>query len=78
MPTVEIVDGIKINIYSNEHPPPHFHAIYAGFEAMIEISTLEVLKGKLPSNQFRKIKKWANEHQNALVDIFKQLNPNLL
>lgn len=57
MPTVEIIDGIKINIYSNEHLPPHFHAIYGSHEAMIEIVSLEILKGKLPNNQLKKNKK---------------------
>ncbi len=40
MPTIEIIDGIKINIYSNEHSPPHFHAIYGEYEAMIRIEDL--------------------------------------
>lgn len=77
MPTVEIIDGIKINIYSNEHLPPHFHAIYGSHEAMIEIVSLEILKGKLPNNQLKKIKRWAVENKNALNIIFEQLNPNL-
>jgi hypothetical protein len=29
MATVAIVDGIKIQFYNEEHPPPHFHAEYA-------------------------------------------------
>ena len=77
MPTVEIIDGIKINIYSNEHPPPHFHVIYGGDEAMIGITSLEILKGSLPNKQFKKITKWAFVHQKALALIFEQLNPNL-
>lgn len=78
MPTIEIIDGIKVNIYSNEHPPPHFHAIYGEHEAMIKIVDLETERGMLPNKQYKKIKKWASKHQNALNEIFKQLNPNLL
>jgi hypothetical protein len=26
MPTVKTIDNIKIDIYSRDHPPPHFHA----------------------------------------------------
>ena len=77
MPTIEIVDGIKINIYSNEHPPPHFHAIYGEYEALIRISDLEIEKGKLPNKQYKKIRAWAGKYQDALDDIFKQLNPDL-
>jgi hypothetical protein len=27
MPVVAIVDGVKIEFYPDEHPPPHFHAL---------------------------------------------------
>ena len=33
MPVVAIVDGVKIEFYPDEHPPPHFHARYAEFVA---------------------------------------------
>lgn len=29
MPTIKIIDSIKIDIYSREHLPPHFHALFA-------------------------------------------------
>ena len=31
-----------------DHPPPHFHALYAEHEALIDIRTLEVIEGDLP------------------------------
>jgi Domain of unknown function (DUF4160) len=37
MPTVAIIDGIKINLYYDEHPPTHFHAEYAEHVAMIDL-----------------------------------------
>ena len=48
MPTVAIVEGVKIQFYANEHPPPHFHAVYAEFRAQIAIDDLRMLKGGLP------------------------------
>lgn len=35
-PAIKIIDAIKIDVYSREHPPPHFHAIYAEYEELIE------------------------------------------
>lgn len=78
MPTIEIIDGIKINIYSNEHPPPHFHAIYGEYEAMIRIEDLEIEKGLFPKKQYKKVQNWAKEYQNSLNDIFNEFNPHLL
>jgi hypothetical protein len=77
MPTIEIIDGIKINLYPNEHLPPHFHAIYGEYEALILISNIEIEKGELPNNQYKKIKKWALKNQNFLNDLFIQFNPDL-
>ena len=36
MPTIAYFYGIAIRMFFNDHPPPHFHARYAGREARIE------------------------------------------
>ena len=41
MPTVKTIDSIKIDIYSRDHPPPHFHVKFAEYEELIVIETLE-------------------------------------
>lgn len=41
MPTmVALVDGVKIQFYANEHPPPHFHAEFAEHRGVIDIESL--------------------------------------
>jgi hypothetical protein len=50
MPTVITIDSIKIDVYSREHPPPHFHAKFAEFEELIEIETLDDLRWKYTQN----------------------------
>jgi len=77
MPTVEKIDGTKIDVYPKEHPPPHFHAIYAEYEELIEIETLETYVGKIPSYKRKKVVTWAKENKEFLMDNFKRLNPNL-
>lgn len=49
MPIVNNFYGIIIYFFFNEHNPPHFHAKYNEFEALIDIKTFGVSKGKLPS-----------------------------
>ena len=49
MPLISEFFGIKIYMYWNEHFPPHFHAEYAGFKALISISEAVVIRGQLPS-----------------------------
>ena len=77
MPTIKIIDSIKIDVYSREHPPPHFHAIYAEYEELIEISTLATYAGILPRPQRNKVIEWAKDRQEYLLMNFKRLNPRL-
>jgi hypothetical protein len=37
-----------IQIYYGDHAPPHFHALYAGNMAKIDINALMVIDGHLP------------------------------
>jgi hypothetical protein len=77
MPTIKIIDSVKIDIYSREHPPPHFHAIYAEFEELIEIESLKTYVGKIPGVQRKKVTDWAKGNKEYLLEAFKQLNPRL-
>jgi hypothetical protein len=45
MPTISVFYGILIQMFWRDHAPPHFHALYAEDEALIDIRTLEVIQG---------------------------------
>jgi len=77
VPTLKIIDSIKIDVYSREHPPPHFHAIYAEYEELIEIRKLNTYVGYLPKTQRNKVIKWAETKQDYLLKNFLRLNPRL-
>jgi hypothetical protein len=77
MPTIKVIDSVKIDLYSREHPPPHFHAIYADYEVLILIRNLEIYAGSLPKPQLNKVINWATDNQSMLMDNFKRLNPRL-
>jgi hypothetical protein len=48
MPIISLFFGIIIRMYHDDHPPPHFHASYQGFEAFVAIATGEIIAGSLP------------------------------
>ena len=77
MPTIKIINSTKIDIYSREHPPPHFHAIYAEYEELIEIETLNTYAGQLLKKQRIKIIDWVIRNKDFLLENFKRLNPRL-
>jgi hypothetical protein len=41
--------GIVIAMYYRDHAPPHFHAIYGGWDASVVIESVELLDGNLPT-----------------------------
>lgn len=54
-------------MYWDDHPPPHFHAIYGEYEAQYEISTLEVIRGSLPRRAHALVVEWASMHKVELM-----------
>ncbi len=68
MPTISQFFGIVIQMFWREHAPPHFHALYGEFEALIDIRTLEVIEGKLPKRALALTLEWAAEHRIELME----------
>ncbi len=66
MPEICRFYGIVIKIFFDEDNPPHFHAEYADFEALIEIDTLAVFAGSLPPRALGLVMEWASLHQKEL------------
>lgn len=79
MPTIHILDSIKIDVYSREHPPPHFHALFAEYEILIDMGTLETYAGTFPKKQHKAVLDWASDiHvRKLLLNTFNALNPDL-
>jgi hypothetical protein len=71
MPRISEFFGIVIWMYYDDHPPPHFHAEYAGSWASIEIDSLIVLNGGLPPAQLSKVRGWAALHREELSEDWK-------
>jgi len=51
-----------------DHAPPHFHALYGEFEALIDIRTLEIRGGRLPQRALALVLEWATLHRNELLE----------
>lgn len=72
MPEVSRFYGIIIQIYYGDHPPAHFHALYAGAVAKIAIGTLQVMDGALPNRALSLVLDWATLHQQELMEAFNR------
>lgn len=77
MPIIATFAGIVIRMYflESEHNPPHIQ-----FGAAIDIRTLQILDGFLPTKEHRLVAEWMQIHQEELLDIwdtqvFRKLPP---
>jgi len=67
MPEISRFYGIIIRMFFDDHNPPHFHAVYGEYEAQINIKTLAVFGGMLPSRALGMVVEWASMYQNELM-----------
>ncbi len=63
--------GIIIRMYPTDHPPPHFHAEYGEYEALIAIADGEIIAGSLPTRAFHLVNDWANIHRDELAGLWE-------
>jgi hypothetical protein len=78
MPTIDKIDGLKIVINNGDHRPPHVHAIYNEFEALIIIETCQIYAGDLPTKQMKRALDWVAGNQDWALSVFYELNPELI
>ncbi len=67
MPTISIFFGFVVQMYWREHPPPHLHVLYQGYEALIAIESGEVIAGDLPPGALRIIQPWIERRRLELM-----------
>ncbi|MCL1909523.1 MAG: DUF4160 domain-containing protein [Kiritimatiellaeota bacterium] len=68
MPQISAFFGIVINMFYDEHNPPHFHAQYGEYKCCIDIRTLTVMQGGLPPRALGLVIEWAVLHARELTD----------
>jgi hypothetical protein len=71
MPIIARFYGILIKMYFKEHGVPHFHALYAEYNAVFDIESLEMIEGDLPRRAQKLVKEWAELYKNDLIAMWK-------
>jgi len=77
MPEICRFFGIVIQMFGNDHNPPHFHVIYNEFRAIIEIESGDILQGDLPSKQLKFVQVWCIIHKEELIENFLSLRSDV-
>jgi hypothetical protein len=72
VPTICEFNGIVISMYRREHGPPHSHANFGEYQAVIAIDPIRVLRGRLPGRVRRLVLEWATLHRVELADNWRR------
>jgi hypothetical protein len=73
MPTIAIIDGVRVMMFANDHAPPHFHAKYAEHEALISIATGDILEGSLPLTKLRLVREWLQRRRAHVAFVWTEI-----
>ncbi|MGH6923985.1 MAG: DUF4160 domain-containing protein [Propylenella sp.] len=76
IPTIAIVSGVRIIIYPKDHLPPHLHAKFAEYEAMISILTGDVLEGSLPRPKLSAVQEWLTGRREHVAYVWDEIRKN--
>jgi hypothetical protein len=72
---VDRIGNLKIYIYSNEHPPPHFLVQCPEGSCRFEIADCSPLDDGLATFR-RNIKKWHKKNKQLLIDTWNESRPS--
>lgn len=68
MPTISVFYGILIQMFWGDHNPPHFHALYGEYEVIVNIRTLEIIRGFMPRRALALVLEWASLRREELME----------
>lgn len=71
MPEISRFYGIVVAMFTNDHPPPHFHARYAEHTAKYSLDGARI-EGELPPRADRLVREWAGLHQHELTECWQR------
>jgi hypothetical protein len=72
---VDRANGLRIEIFSNEHPPPHFRVSYGGETNNFAILDCRPLNGRALSEYFRNVQKWHAANKQRLIRVWNETRP---
>jgi len=75
---VDTIGGLKIFVYTDDHPPPHFHVVTDKYNARFEIGSCELLgsKGEYVSRHERTIREWHARNVDLLTAVWLRTRPS--
>jgi hypothetical protein len=74
MPRIAQLSNCSIYIYADDHMPPHFHVVGAGWEVQVSLETLSITAGKGPRKSIKEALQWASDNKERLTNDWTEIN----
>ena len=71
---VDWFQNLRVEVFSNEHPPPHFRVLCAGETANYQIKNCTQLSGGL-KRYHKVIRRWHSENKSKLIEAWNSRRP---
>ena len=72
---VDRLNGLKFEVYPNEHPPPHFHVKSPEVDASFAIEDCRQLTGTISAQAAQKVKYWHSFSKHKLIEAWNSTRP---
>jgi len=73
---VERLGSLRIEIYSRDHVPPHFHVVGPDIDAAFSIKDCELLHGSISRKDADLVRYWFAHCGIALVEMWNRTRPS--
>jgi Domain of unknown function (DUF4160) len=70
------VNGLKIEVYAKEHPPPHFHICGGDIDATFSLSDCAHLEGRIGKREIELVRWWYQRSRTTLVRAWNETRPS--
>ncbi len=74
MPTIVRIGNLKIQVFADDHNPPHFHVVTPDHEALVVLTTLTVLRGAIRRRELETALKWVRANRDVIANEWERLN----
>ena len=73
---VDEVSGLKIEIFSRDHSPPHFHVSGGDIDAVFSIADCSLIKGAIDGRSSRLVQWWYERGRDTLIRTWNETRPS--
>lgn len=74
MPVIARLNNAKIQMFADDHVPPHFHLFGPNSNAVLAIGTLTVIRGRADARDLTEALAWAGANRGVLIREWNRLN----